>query len=72
VQIAEFVEVVASEVSRAGDRAVERWMAEINSALVDSRLTSLGRLQAVVDIVARYRTLTGKDSLPLPQRRCAH
>ena len=46
-QIAEFVDVVASEVCNATERAVERWMAEVDSALVDPNLTSLGRLHAV-------------------------
>ena len=65
--IAEFVDVVASEVCNATDRAVERWMAEVDSALVDPQLTSLGRLHAVGEIVARYKSLTGKSTLPIPR-----
>ena len=55
----EFVELVASEMATCVDRAVERWMAEFDSALNHQRLTTLGRLQAVREIVARYRDLTG-------------
>jgi hypothetical protein len=61
------VDIVASEVCKATDRAVERWMAEIDSALVDPKLTSLGRLHAVGEIVARYKFLTGKTTLSISQ-----
>ena len=68
-QIAEFLDVVASEVCNATERAVERWMAEVDSALVDPNLTSLGRLHAVGEIVARYKFLTGKRTLSILQPR---
>jgi hypothetical protein len=45
------------------DRAVECWMAEIEQALTDRHLTSLGRLNAVSEIVNEYKQLTGKAQL---------
>jgi hypothetical protein len=45
------------------ERAVECWMAEIEDALTDMHLTSLGRLNAVCDIVNEYKQLTGKTEL---------
>jgi len=45
------------------DKAVECWMAEFESVLQDPRLTTLGRLQAVGDVLARYKRVTGKEHL---------
>jgi len=56
-------DVIASEMSHGVERAVECWMAQIDEALNDSQLTSLGRLNAVTDIVSRYKYLTGKTQL---------
>jgi hypothetical protein len=65
----DFVEMIALEMSSCVDRAVERWMAEFDSALNNPRLTTLGRLQAVRDVVVRYKSLTGKDVAPFSQQR---
>ena len=62
-QIAEFVDVIASEVCHAAATAVERWMTEVESALTDPRLTSLGRLNAAQDVIARYKQIAGKADL---------
>jgi len=56
-------DVIASEMSHGVERAVECWMAQIDEALNDSQLTSLGRLNAVNNIVRRYKYLTGKSEL---------
>jgi hypothetical protein len=61
----DFVEMIAVEMSSCVDRAVERWMSEFDSALNNPRLTTLGRLQAVRDVVARYKSLTGKETAPI-------
>ena len=45
------------------ERAVECWMAEIEQALTDMHLTSLGRLNAVCEILNEYKQLTGKAQL---------
>ena len=58
-----FVEVVAAELACGVDRAVESWLAEIEGALKDQRLTTLGRTYAVQEIIARYKHAAGKDQL---------
>jgi hypothetical protein len=45
------------------DRAVEYWMSQIEQALTDVHLTSLGRLNAVCEVVAEYKQVTGKAQL---------
>ena len=59
----EFVQLVASELACGVDRAVESWLSEIDSALQDQRLTTLGRLYAVQAVIARYKAVAGKDRL---------
>lgn len=51
----ELIEAVAAEVSNGIDRALSFWMNQIEDVLHDSRLTTLGRLQAVKDVVGLYR-----------------
>jgi hypothetical protein len=57
------VDVIASEMAAGVDRAVECWMSQIDQALTDVNLTSLGRLNAVRGIVDEYKHLTGKVQL---------
>jgi len=54
------VESLAAEIAWAVDRAVECWIAEIDCALTDPHLTTLGRLNAARDVITRYKNLTGK------------
>ena len=55
--------MIAEEMASGVDRAVECWMSQIEEALTDMRLTSLGRLQAVRQVVEKYKGLTGKAQL---------
>jgi len=57
------ITVIAQEMSCAVDRSVEYWMAQLDEALTDTRLTTLGRLDAVSAIIARYKDFTGKSQL---------
>jgi hypothetical protein len=57
------IEVIASEMAVGVDRAVECWMSQIEHALTDVHLTSLGRLNAVREILDEYKHLTGKVQL---------
>jgi len=57
------VEVIASEMAVGVDRAVECWMSQIEHALTDVHLTSLGRLNAIREILDEYKHLTGKVQL---------
>ena len=60
---ADIVDAIAGEMAVGVDRAVECWMSEIEQALTDLHLTSLGRLNAVREIVGEYKRLTGKAQL---------
>ena len=66
VSTSNFVDAVAREMASGVETAVECWMAQIDEALTDLHLTSLGRLNAVTQILANYKRLTGKEHL---QRR---
>ena len=57
------VDIIATEMASGVDRAVECWMSQIEQALSDIHLTSLGRLQAAKEVVERYKNLTGKTHL---------
>ena len=59
----DLITVIAQEMSCAVERSVEYWMAQLDEALTDTRLTTLGRLNAVSAIVARYKQFTGKSQL---------
>jgi hypothetical protein len=59
----EIVDIIVSEMACGVDRAVESWMSQIDEALNNTQLTSLGRLYAVKEIVHRYKSLTGKVEL---------
>jgi hypothetical protein len=58
-----FVNTVAAEMAAGIDSAVECWMAEVDTVLHDLRLTTLGRVNAVRDIVEKYKQLSGKQQL---------
>jgi hypothetical protein len=60
---ADVVDAIASEMAIGVERAVECWMSEIEQALTDYHLTSLGRLNALREIVEEYKQLTGKAQL---------
>ena len=45
------------------EMAVESWMAEIDQAFQDTKLTTLGRMNAVKDVLEKYKLLTGKQQL---------
>jgi hypothetical protein len=53
----------AEEVAHGVQAAFDCWMTEIDLALTDSRLTSLGKLNAVREIVENYKHLTGQVRL---------
>jgi len=57
------VDVIATEMASGVERAVECWMSQVEQALTDVHLTSLGRLQAARQIVEKYKQLTGKTEL---------
>jgi hypothetical protein len=50
------IEAIAAEMSDGIDDAVSFWMTQIQDALHDPRLTTLGRMNAIQEIVKRYNT----------------
>jgi len=60
---ANLIDTIAGEMASGVDRAVECWMSQIEQALTDVQLTSLGRLQAVRQVIEKYKALTGKVQL---------
>ncbi|HEU0049026.1 MAG TPA: hypothetical protein VFQ43_15650 [Nitrososphaera sp.] len=59
----DFILAVAAEMASGIDAAVECWMTQVERALENTNLTTLGRLQAVQEILATYKRLTGKAYL---------
>jgi hypothetical protein len=59
----DLVQVIAEEMAHGVSNAVDCWMNEIDLALTDTHLTTLGRLNAVREIVENYKYLTGRDQL---------
>lgn len=59
----DLVNIIASEMAAGVERAVECWMGQIERALTNVQLTSLGRLNAVREIVGNYKKMTGKTAL---------
>jgi hypothetical protein len=59
----DFVDAIAVEVATKIDIAVESWMAAVEQALNDPALTTLGRMNAAKEVLAQYKSLTGKQQL---------
>lgn len=59
----DLVRAVAAEMAIGVETAVECWLSQIDQALSDVHLTTLGRLNAVNEILAKYKRLTGKTQL---------
>jgi len=59
----DFVNLVATEMAHGVETAVECWLARIDRVLMDRHLTTLGRLQAVQEVLQDYKRLTGKVEL---------
>ena len=72
VSTSNFVDAVAREMASGVETAVECWMAQIDEALTDLHLTTVGRLNAVTQILANYKRLTGKEDLRRRQRTSQH
>jgi hypothetical protein len=72
VSTSNFVDAVAKEMASGVETAVECWMAQIDEALTDLHLTTLGRLNAVTQILANYKRLTGKEDLQRRKRTGQH
>jgi hypothetical protein len=54
----ELIDIIASEIAIGVNAAVEGWMSQLELILRNPHLTTLGRLQAIQEVVARYRSST--------------
>jgi len=63
VSVEEFIDIIAAEISTGVDVAVESWMAQVEAALDDPKLTTLGRMNSVKEVLAHYKSLNGKTML---------
>jgi hypothetical protein len=59
----QLVDLIALELVHGIDTAVECWMSQVNQALTNPRLTTLGRLSAVTEVMNQYKLVTGKSDL---------
>jgi hypothetical protein len=64
----QLVDSIAQELAYGIDTVVECWMSQVDQALTDRRLTTLGRLNAVLEIMNQYKLVTGKSELVCRQR----
>ena len=56
----DLIRAISEEMAFGVETAVNCWMTQIDSALSDKRLTTLGRLNAINEIVHNYKLLTGR------------
>lgn len=54
---------IVAEMASGVDQAVECWMAQIDQIYNDTRLTTLGRMNAIHEVIERYKRTTGKNHL---------
>lgn len=57
------LDAIVNEMASGVDKAVECWMAQIEQIFEDTRLTTLGRMNAIHEVVQNYKQLTGKERL---------
>lgn len=63
---ADFVAMIAEEVSSGIDRAVQYWLGKIELEVTDQRLTTAERISAIERIIREY-----KDAADGVELRCA-
>jgi hypothetical protein len=60
---ADFVTLIAEEISFGIDHALDYWLGRIEMELVDRKLTAVERLHAIEFILREYKEATGKAQL---------
>ena len=55
----ELIEAVVAEMSAGIDCALEFWMSQIDAVFENNQITTLGRLQAIQEILRTYHRSTG-------------
>lgn len=59
----DFIDAVAAELSAGIDSALECWMMQFEAVVENPRLTAAGRMQAIREILNRYKMATGRHWL---------
>ena len=54
---------IVAEMASGVEQAVECWIAQIDQIYRDTRLTTLGRMNAIHEVIERYKRTTGKTHL---------
>ncbi|MBS1852965.1 MAG: hypothetical protein JST79_18835 [Acidobacteria bacterium] len=65
-RVEDFIDLVAEEMAAGIHRAVDHWMGQVEAVFHDTRLTTLGRMHAIQDILEEYRQSIGSDLPELP------
>lgn len=60
---ADFVRMVAQEVSSGIDRALQYWLGRIEMEVLDRKLTVAQRISAIEQILTEYKLATGQTGL---------
>lgn len=60
---ADFVRMVAQEVSSGIDRALQYWLGRIEMEAVDGKLTLAQRISAIERILTEYKVSTGQPGV---------
>lgn len=60
---ADFVSLVAEEISFGINHALDYWLGRIEIELVDAKLTTIERIRAIELILREYKEATGKAQL---------
>ena len=60
---ADFVNLIAEEISFGIDHALDYWLGRIEMELVDRKLTTVERLHAIEFILREYKEASGKAQL---------
>ncbi|HET7441906.1 MAG TPA: hypothetical protein VFJ47_11445 [Terriglobales bacterium] len=68
----EFIEAVAAEMSHGIHAALACWMGKIERVMENNTFTTLGRLQAVKEIIAEYKNVIGQSQLDCRRSEVAH
>ena len=62
---ADFVNIVAREISSGIDRALTYWLGRIELEVVDPSLTTAERMAAIRDILQEYKRVSGREEIAL-------
>ena len=65
----DFIDIIASEMSSGVERAVERWLAQVEQILANEGNTSSEKLAAIQNVLQNYKRITGKAQMALARHQ---